>query len=132
MSLKLHSSTKNTIKEHFYLDVNLQRFSTEILDNSFISQSQHYYPDVMASDFSTHPSTITSNSSDLELFYAIREGEVNALKILYNRYVALVYNLALKILGNSEEAEDLTQEIFLKLWNQNTYQPSRGSLRACK
>lgn len=101
---------------------------TGILHNCLISQSQSYSLEVMDRDSSTQRSTLTSNVSDLELFYAIREGQVDALKILYHRYVRLVYSLALRMLGNPEEAEDLTQEIFLRLWNQDVYQPSRGSL----
>ncbi|NJO40486.1 MAG: sigma-70 family RNA polymerase sigma factor [Cyanobacteria bacterium CRU_2_1] len=66
--------------------------------------------------------------SDLDLYLALRDGQVNALGRLYDRYARLVYGLAFKILGNSEEAEDVTQEIFLTLWNRDTYNPSRGSL----
>lgn len=70
----------------------------------------------------THP------SSDLDLLIALGNGQVNALGSLYDRYSRLVYGLAYKILGNSEEAEDITQEVFLTLWRRNAYNPSRGSL----
>ncbi|MCA1993145.1 MAG: sigma-70 family RNA polymerase sigma factor, partial [Coleofasciculus sp. S288] len=40
----------------------------------------------------------------------------------------LVYGLALHILKNPQEAEDLTQEIFLSLWRSSNYNPARGSL----
>jgi RNA polymerase sigma-70 factor, ECF subfamily len=66
--------------------------------------------------------------SDLDLLFALREGQVNALGSLYDRYSKLVYGLAYKILGNSEEAEDITQEVFLTLWRRDAYNPSRGSL----
>lgn len=71
---------------------------------------------------STHP------PSDLDLLLALENGQVNALGSLYDRYSRLVYGLAYKILGNSEEAEDITQEVFLTLWRRNAYNPSRGSL----
>lgn len=67
------------------------------------------------------------SQTDVELFYALKAGKSSALGILYDRYGSLVYGLALKVLGNSHEAEDLTQEIFLTLWRNGTYNPARGS-----
>lgn len=46
----------------------------------------------------------------------MQQGQVAALREIYRRYERLVYTLALKVLKMPEEAEDLTQEIFLKLW----------------
>ncbi len=65
---------------------------------------------------------------DLELIQALKTGEKSALSKLYDRYGLLVYGLALKILKNAQEAEDLTQEVFVSLWHRNTYNPARGSL----
>jgi RNA polymerase sigma-70 factor (ECF subfamily) len=70
-----------------------------------------------------HPS-----QTDTELFLALKAGEQGALTIFYDRYASLVYRLALRILVNTQEAEDLTQEVFLNLWRSSTYNPSRGSL----
>ncbi len=67
-------------------------------------------------------------ATDTELVQAIRTGESLALGSLYDRYGSLVYRLALRILTSSQEAEDLTQEIFLNLWHNQTYNPERGSL----
>ncbi|NJO80458.1 MAG: sigma-70 family RNA polymerase sigma factor [Cyanobacteria bacterium RM1_2_2] len=69
-----------------------------------------------------------SSTSDYDLLTALAEGQVNALSILYDRYARLVYSLAYKILENAEEAEDITQEVFLTLWRRNTYDPKRGYL----
>lgn len=68
------------------------------------------------------------SQTDVELFYALKAGKSSALGILYDRYGSLVYGLALKVLGNSQEAEDLTQEIFLTLWCNEKYNPARASL----
>lgn len=65
---------------------------------------------------------------DAVLVEAMRRGESSALGELYDRYSSLVYRLALRILAKAPEAEDLTQEIFLNLWHNQTYDPSRGSL----
>jgi RNA polymerase sigma-70 factor (ECF subfamily) len=82
----------------------------------------------MNPDSSALRPTATSASSDLDLLAALAEGQVNALGVLYDRYAKLVYSLAFKILENSEEAEDITQDVFLTLWRRNTYNPDRGSL----
>lgn len=66
--------------------------------------------------------------TDAEVFRALKGGESKALGILYDRYASLVYRLALRILANPQEAEDLTQEIFLNLWRSGKYNPDRGSL----
>ena len=66
--------------------------------------------------------------TDAELFRALKAGQHSALGILYDRYASLVYRLALRILVNPQEAEDLTQEIFLTLWRSGTYNPARGSM----
>ena len=67
--------------------------------------------------------------SDRELWFALRSGQTGALGQLYDRHASLVYGLSLKVLGNTQEAEDLTQDIFIKLAERSSYDPDRGSLR---
>lgn len=68
--------------------------------------------------------------SDTELFEAMRGGNLSALDVLYERYGDRVYRLGLRILQNSEEAADLTHDIFLSLWRNLNYDANRGSLIA--
>lgn len=82
----------------------------------------------MDSDSAHDRPTELSTQTDAELFHALKAGQPQALGILYDRYASLVYRLALRVLANSQEAEDLTQEIFLTLWRHGTYNPTRGSL----
>jgi RNA polymerase sigma-70 factor, ECF subfamily len=90
--------------------------------------SEVYSLEPMDSDSSSFKPTEPRQPSDLDLLLELRGGQVNALGSLYDRYSKLVYGLAYKILGNSEEAEDITQDIFLTLWRRDAYNPSRGSL----
>lgn len=69
-----------------------------------------------------------SNQTDAEVFQALRSGNLFALGILYDRYGGIVYPLALRMLGNTQEAEDLTQEVFVALWRGGAYNPKRGSM----
>jgi RNA polymerase sigma-70 factor, ECF subfamily len=72
---------------------------------------------------------VNEQSTDLEIFLAIRAQQVKALDLLYDRYSKLVYSTAVQILNNVEEAEEVTQETFLSLWQRSEiYQPKRGSL----
>lgn len=72
--------------------------------------------------------TKIDNESDAQLVYLLREGEKQALAILYKRYAGLVYSVAYKILQDQQEAEDLTQDIFVTFWKKNRFDPNRGAL----
>jgi RNA polymerase sigma-70 factor, ECF subfamily len=75
------------------------------------------------------PPVINAQSTDLEIFSAIQAQQVKALDLLYDRYSKLVYSTAAQILNSIEEAEEVTQETFLRLWQRSEiYQPKRGSL----
>lgn len=69
-----------------------------------------------------------SNQTDVELFQTLQLGDLSALGIIYDRYGEAVYRLALRILGDATEAEDLTQEIFLAFWRNSKYDPHRGTM----
>ncbi|MEM9925701.1 MAG: sigma-70 family RNA polymerase sigma factor [Cyanobacteria bacterium P01_D01_bin.50] len=69
-----------------------------------------------------------SNQTESELFQALQAGDLSALGAIYDRYGEAVYRLALRILGDATEAEDLTQEIFLAFWRTSKYDPNRGTM----
>lgn len=69
------------------------------------------------------------NQTDADLFWQLQNGQTNSLAILYDRHAALVYGIALQFLGNTTEAEDLSQDIFLSLTRKCSYDPKRGTLR---
>lgn len=55
--------------------------------------------------------------SDEELIQKITEtNDTHLFGVLYDRHVALVYNKCLSFLGSKEEAQDLTHDIFVKLF----------------
>lgn len=53
---------------------------------------------------------------DLELVERHRYGDDRAFDEVYGRFEEMVYNLAYRLAGNREEAADLTQEIFLRVF----------------
>lgn len=48
---------------------------------------------------------------------AVLDGDVNAYELLVKEYEKNVYNLALRMTGNSEDAYDMSQEAFIKAYN---------------
>ena len=69
--------------------------------------------------------------TDSTLISRVRAGDEDALAALHDRYAQVVYSVALRVLGETTEAEDILQEIFLQLWrNPQTFDSNRGSLGA--
>jgi RNA polymerase sigma-70 factor (ECF subfamily) len=56
-------------------------------------------------------------SSDAELVERILSGDQKAFDLLYETYFPRVYGFALKRLRDAGEAEDVTQEVFLTVFN---------------
>lgn len=56
-----------------------------------------------------------SDPSDEKLLLAVADGETAALGQLYSRFSRTVFNLALKLLRNHEQAEDVTQDVFIRI-----------------
>jgi RNA polymerase sigma-70 factor, ECF subfamily len=70
--------------------------------------------------------------SDEQLVDRLAGPEVEAaLSALYDRYSRTVFGVGLKLLGNNSLAEELVQEVFLKVWGSSrTFDPSRDSFSA--
>jgi len=69
-----------------------------------------------------------SHPPDDPLLNQLAQGDEQALITLYDSYAHRVYTLALRILNNVQSAEEITQDVFLRLWkHSHTYQSARGS-----
>jgi RNA polymerase sigma-70 factor (ECF subfamily) len=72
-----------------------------------------------------------SELSDAQLVTSVARYSEVALAELYRRHGGAVFGLARRVLNSASDAEDVTQEIFLRLWNDpDRFDPSRGSLRS--
>ena len=69
-----------------------------------------------------------ADQTDAEILQAWRSGDKQAFGVFYDRYGELVYRISLRILVNPQEAEDLTQEIFILLSRSANYDSKRGSI----
>ncbi len=71
--------------------------------------------------------TDVSEASDAELVARVRSRDRAALEVLYDRYARSVYSLALSILRDPGAAEEVTQELFLHVWQYpQLYDAARG------
>jgi RNA polymerase sigma-70 factor (ECF subfamily) len=69
-----------------------------------------------------------SANDDEQLILKVAEGDRTAFGSLYDRFSSPLYSLALKMLANEAEAQDLLQEVFLSVWNKaSTFRADRGT-----
>ena len=69
--------------------------------------------------------------SDAALVLAIGRYHQDALAEAYRRHAGAVFGLARRLLTDAARAEEVVQEVFLRLWNDpDRFDPARGTLRS--
>jgi RNA polymerase sigma-70 factor (ECF subfamily) len=69
---------------------------------------------MLPSNVTVHPAAVQgARAGDLALVARCRQGDLGAFEELYRTYAARLFSLACRMLGNTADAEDLLQEIFL-------------------
>jgi RNA polymerase sigma-70 factor (ECF subfamily) len=70
------------------------------------------------------PTKETVEPDDRQLVETIRGGDAEAFETLVRRKTTKVYSLCYRVIGNSEDAKDISQLVFIKLWeNLEKYDP---------
>lgn len=65
-----------------------------------------------------------SSLDDVTLLGLIARAQNEALGILYDRYGRLVFTIAIHVVGDEETAEEITQDVFVRVWEgASTYRP---------
>lgn len=49
---------------------------------------------------------------------AAQQGDISAFRCLHQQFVGRVYAICWRLLGNKQKAEDASQEVFIKIWQQ--------------
>jgi RNA polymerase sigma-70 factor (ECF subfamily) len=69
--------------------------------------------------------------SDAALVMAVSRYNQDALAEAYRRHAGAVFGLARRLLNDATLAEEIVQEVFVRLWNSpDKFDPARGSLRS--
>jgi RNA polymerase sigma-70 factor (ECF subfamily) len=70
------------------------------------------------------PTLPSVEPDDRQLVQTIRDGDTDAFETLVRRKTTKVYALCYRVIGNAEDAKDISQLVFLKLWeNLGKYDP---------
>jgi RNA polymerase sigma factor (sigma-70 family) len=73
---------------------------------------------------------LSGNDWELGVAERLRGGDPAVLAELYDQFGAFVFGLARRVIGNPTAAEDVTQEVFLTVWERpEQFDPTRGRLR---
>jgi RNA polymerase sigma-70 factor (ECF subfamily) len=68
--------------------------------------------------------------ADEDLMPLVKERDAEAFAALYDRHGRAAYSLAYRMMGEKQEAEDVVQEAFIKVWRSaGGYRVGRGSVR---
>jgi RNA polymerase sigma-70 factor, ECF subfamily len=72
---------------------------------------------------------VYTDREDAALIARTRQRDQDAYARLYDRYSALVYSVALRVLRNPSAAEDVLHDVFLRLWHSpEKFDSARGNL----
>ena len=68
--------------------------------------------------------------TDEDLISLVGAGDAFAFTVLHDRHSRATYSLARRVTGNAQDAEDVAQDAFLKVWRSaGRYRAQRGSVR---
>lgn len=69
------------------------------------------------------------NPQELEtLLNGIQQNDESALSDLYDQYANAVFSVAIHIVQHQQDAEEVTQDVFLRLWNKSEmFDPEKGT-----
>ena len=88
--------------------------SATVADSSFVSQMEA----------SSIPDPLDANEVDFDLMVRIGAGDHAAFRILVERHQNAVVGTVAKMLGNASDADDISQQVFLRVWrNAKRYRP---------
>lgn len=68
------------------------------------------------------------DAAQLELIRLLRQGDEEAFRDLYSQYARLVHSIAVRLMGNHHDAEDVTQQVFVSAWQGRESLKDDGSL----
>src|SRR5271163_1943984 len=85
--------------------------------------------------FNSEPSKASLQAAkaaeDAAILGRVQKGDQEAMGLLFDRYSGIVYSVALRVLKDTGQAEDVMQDIFIQIWKKpGAFISGRGSLGA--
>ena len=72
---------------------------------------------------------VPDKRDDAELVQLVAADDMDALRVLYERYGSIVFGMAQRVLGDRHLAEECTQDVFVALWRSAAkYEPGRAQV----
>jgi RNA polymerase sigma-70 factor (ECF subfamily) len=84
----------------------------------YLDKERHSYQDLKSWRTVTRPAETTQVSSEALLLQRIEKRDPAAISELYDLHSAILYTVILRIVSNEAEAEDVLQEVFLRVWER--------------
>jgi RNA polymerase sigma-70 factor (ECF subfamily) len=80
-------------------------------------------------EFARTKDSAAKNLEDATLLRRISQRDEGAMEVLFDKYGTIVYSIALRVLHDPSEAEDVMQEVLMQVWrNASSFVEGRGSL----
>jgi len=71
--------------------------------------------------------------TDQDLIASYLHGDKKALEVLIKRYLSPIFGFIYQYVNNSQDAEDITQEVFVKVWrNLKQFNPAKSRFRTLR
>jgi RNA polymerase sigma-70 factor (ECF subfamily) len=103
--------------------------STALLATATVTRDGDTLPGMTAGAQWTPPGA-SDDEEDVEAIRAIAAGDRKGLAALYDRYAPILLGLAMRMIRDRREAEDLLHDVFLEVWRSaRDYDLTRGRVR---
>jgi RNA polymerase sigma-70 factor, ECF subfamily len=77
------------------------------------------------------PGPAVTSPGDEEVMVGLQRNEAGALNLLFDRYSRLVFSIALRVLNDHCEAEEVVQDSFFYLYQKSSlFDPAKGTAKA--
>ena len=75
--------------------------------------------------------TQSDDAPDAALMNRVEAGDERALELLYHRHASMVFTLASRIVGQDDDAEEVTEDVFIQVWEAaDRFDEERGTLKS--
>ena len=109
------------------LVVERNMFAYNVLKDRRVGEREHIYPGETTDQVAYVHASQLSLMTDAELVREVVRGSEEALESLYDRHVRSCFGLAMKIMRDASVAEEVVQDVFVKLWSRpETFSPDKG------